>query len=191
LTVQYAPGESNSGLFGGNSNWRGPIWFPVNYLLVEALQRYHLFYGNDLKVECPTGSGRMLNLYELSKSAAGLFAFSILFVTLTEADALSARSHSTHTTQIARFVITKILTQSITICWKSMENRDSRKSRKEGSSNLIDLDSTSGLRRTSSLRILAAKRNYVSKSSHKRKACPQWSQHVYRCPLSSSQTASE
>ena len=66
LTVQYAPGESNSGLFGGNSNWRGPIWFPVNYLLVEALQRYHLFYGNDLKVECPTGSGRMLNLLEVS-----------------------------------------------------------------------------------------------------------------------------
>src|ERR1700719_437644 len=105
LTVQYAPGESNSGLFGGNSNWRGPIWFPVNYLLVEALQRYHLFYGNDLKVECPTGSGRMLNLSELSKSAAGLFAFSILFVTLIEADALSGGRHSTHTPQIARFVI--------------------------------------------------------------------------------------
>jgi hypothetical protein len=66
LTVKYAPEESNSGLFGGNSNWRGPIWFPVNYLLVEALQRYHLFYGNDLKVECPTGSGRMLNLLEVS-----------------------------------------------------------------------------------------------------------------------------
>jgi hypothetical protein len=73
----------------------------------------------------------------------------------------------------------------------AMENRDSRKSRKEGSSNLIDLDSTSGLRRTSSLRILAAKRNYVSKSFHTRKACPQWSQHVYQCPLSSSQTAPE
>jgi hypothetical protein len=70
LTVQYVPGESDSGLFGGNSNWRGPIWFPVNYLLVEALQRYHLFYGNDLKVECPTGSGRMLNLLEVSHELA-------------------------------------------------------------------------------------------------------------------------
>ena len=66
LAVQYVPGESNSGLFGGNSNWRGPIWFPVNYLLVEALERYHLFCGDDLKVECPTGSGRMLNLLEVS-----------------------------------------------------------------------------------------------------------------------------
>src|ERR1700686_3742348 len=85
----------------------------------------------------------------------------------------------------------KLITKSITICWKSMENRDSRESSEEGSSNLIDLDSTSGLRRTSSLRILSAKRNYVSKYFHLRKACPQWSQHVYQCPLSSSQTAPE
>ena len=60
--VEYVPGESNTGLFGGNSNWRGPVWFPLNYLLVEALERYHHFYGDSLKVECPTGSGRRLNL---------------------------------------------------------------------------------------------------------------------------------
>jgi hypothetical protein len=72
-----------------------------------------------------------------------------------------------------------------------MENRDSRESSEEGSSNLIDLDSTSGLRRTFSLRILAAKRNYVSKSFHMRKACWQWSPHVYQRALSSSQTAPE
>ena len=60
--VDYVPGESNTGLFGGNSNWRGPVWFPVNYLLIEALERYHHFYGDELKVECPTGSGRMMNL---------------------------------------------------------------------------------------------------------------------------------
>src|SRR6476619_4441971 len=71
-----------------------------------------------------------------------------------------------------------------------MENRDSRESSEE-SSNLIDLDSRSGLRRTFSLRILAAKSNYVSKSFHMRKACRQWSQHVYQRPLSSSQTAPE
>ncbi|HEV8376841.1 MAG TPA: glucosidase, partial [Candidatus Polarisedimenticolia bacterium] len=56
--VDYSPAEGNTGLFGGNSNWRGPIWFPVNFLLVEALERYHHFYGETFKVECPTGSGR-------------------------------------------------------------------------------------------------------------------------------------
>ncbi len=65
--VEYVPGESNTGLFGGNSNWRGPIWFPVNYLLIEALERYHHFYGDSLKVECPTGSGRLLNLNEVAR----------------------------------------------------------------------------------------------------------------------------
>ena len=59
--VDYEPGESRSGLFGGNSNWRGPIWFPLNYLLIEALERYHHFFGDELKVECPTGSGMMKN----------------------------------------------------------------------------------------------------------------------------------
>jgi hypothetical protein len=65
--VDYVPGESNSGLFGGNSNWRGPIWMPVNYLLVEALERYHHFYRDELRVECPVGSGRMLNLEEVAR----------------------------------------------------------------------------------------------------------------------------
>jgi hypothetical protein len=68
--VDYVPGESNTGLFGGNSNWRGPIWFPVNYLLVEALERYHHFYGDSFKVECPVGSGRMLNLQEVAGELA-------------------------------------------------------------------------------------------------------------------------
>jgi hypothetical protein len=75
--VDYVPGESTTGLFGGNSNWRGPVWFPVNYLLVEALQRYHHFYGENLRVECPTGSGRRMNLAEvaneLSRRLASLF----------------------------------------------------------------------------------------------------------------------
>jgi hypothetical protein len=65
--VSYVPGESDSGLFGGNSNWRGPIWFPLNFLLVEALERYHHFYGDELQVECPTGSGRMMNLGEVAR----------------------------------------------------------------------------------------------------------------------------
>ncbi len=65
--IEYVPGESNTGAFGGNSNWRGPIWFPVNYLLIEALERYHYFYGDTLRVECPTGSGRQMNLAEVAK----------------------------------------------------------------------------------------------------------------------------
>jgi hypothetical protein len=64
--VEYWPAESHSGLFGGNSNWRGPIWFPVNYLIVESLQKFHHYYGDDLKVECPTGSGNMMNLKEVA-----------------------------------------------------------------------------------------------------------------------------
>ena len=65
--VEYVPGESSTNMFGGNSNWRGPIWFPVNYLLIEALERYHYFYGDDLKVECPTGSGQWMNLAEVAQ----------------------------------------------------------------------------------------------------------------------------
>jgi len=68
--VAYTPGDSDSGLFGGNSNWRGPVWFPVNYLLIEALERYHLFYGDTLTLEFPTGSGRRLNLAEIARELA-------------------------------------------------------------------------------------------------------------------------
>jgi hypothetical protein len=66
LRVQYLPGESDSGMFGGNSNWRGPIWFPLNYILIEALERYHRFYQDDLRVECPTGSGQYMNLQQVA-----------------------------------------------------------------------------------------------------------------------------
>jgi mannosylglycerate hydrolase MGH1-like protein len=76
-SVDYTPGESISGLFGGNSNWRGPVWFPLNYLLIEALDRYHLFYGDDLKVECPTGSGTYMTLsdvaHEIERRLASVF----------------------------------------------------------------------------------------------------------------------
>ncbi len=65
--VEYEPGESGSGLFGGNSNWRGPVWFPLNYLLIEALERYHHFFGDGLRVECPTGSGRRVSLNEVAR----------------------------------------------------------------------------------------------------------------------------
>jgi hypothetical protein len=64
--VDYEPAESSTGLFGGNSNWRGPIWFPVNYLLIESLQKFHFFFGDNYKIECPTGSGKWLNLWEIA-----------------------------------------------------------------------------------------------------------------------------
>ena len=76
-SVDYEPAESTTPLFGGNSNWRGPVWFPINYLVIEALQRFHFYYGDDFLVECPTGSGKQETLWEisqqLSRRLAGLF----------------------------------------------------------------------------------------------------------------------
>jgi len=75
--VDYEPGESSTGMFGGNSNWRGPIWFPMNYLLVESLQKFHHYLGDDYKVEFPTGSGKLMTLWEvageLSRRATSIF----------------------------------------------------------------------------------------------------------------------
>ncbi|HWS01724.1 MAG TPA: hypothetical protein VN249_13970, partial [Prolixibacteraceae bacterium] len=65
--VDYLPAESNTGMFGGNSNWRGPVWMPMNLMLIRALQQFYMFYGNDFKIECPTGSGNMMNLFQVSK----------------------------------------------------------------------------------------------------------------------------
>jgi hypothetical protein len=76
-SVGYEPGESTTGLFGGNSNWRGPVWFPLNYLLIESLQKFHHYLGDEYKVECPTGSGQMMTLWEvaaeISRRLARLF----------------------------------------------------------------------------------------------------------------------
>jgi hypothetical protein len=75
--VDYEPAESSTGLFGGNSNWRGPIWFPVNYLLIESLQKFHYYLGDDFKVEFPTGSGVEMTLWdvadEISRRLSGIF----------------------------------------------------------------------------------------------------------------------
>jgi hypothetical protein len=75
--VDYLPGESDSGMFGGNSNWRGPVWMPVNGLIIRALLQYYAYYGDDFTVECPTGSGREMTLYavaeEISRRLSGIF----------------------------------------------------------------------------------------------------------------------
>ncbi len=77
LEVKYTPGESTSGMFGGNSNWRGPIWMPLNFLIIESLRRFHEYYGDDFSVECPAGSGNRLNLSqvadELGRRIASIF----------------------------------------------------------------------------------------------------------------------
>jgi hypothetical protein len=72
--VEYVPGESHTTLFGGNSNWRGPVWFPLNYLLIEALERYQHFYGDSFQVECPVGSGHTMSLGEVAQDLAGRLA---------------------------------------------------------------------------------------------------------------------
>jgi hypothetical protein len=75
--VSYLPAESDSGMFGGNSNWRGPIWMPVNALIIRALLQYYIYYGDDFTVECPTGSGRRMTLYgvaeEIGRRLANIF----------------------------------------------------------------------------------------------------------------------
>ncbi len=83
--VRYEPAESSTGLFGGNSNWRGPVWFPVNYLIIESLWRFHTYLGDSLKVECPTGSGQEMTLAEVA------IALSHRLVALFERDASGRR----------------------------------------------------------------------------------------------------
>ena len=72
--MDYLPGESDSGMFGGNSNWRGPIWMPVNTLIIRALLNFYLYYGDNFKIECPTGSGRMMNLFEVAQEVTDRLA---------------------------------------------------------------------------------------------------------------------
>jgi hypothetical protein len=68
--VDYLPAESNTGMFGGNSNWRGPVWMPVNAMVIRALLNFYQYYGDSFKVECPTGSGKMMNLFEVARDIA-------------------------------------------------------------------------------------------------------------------------
>ena len=68
--IDYEPGESRTSLFGGNSNWRGPVWFPINFLIIESMQRFHHYYGDDFKIEYPVGSGEMVTIQEASRELA-------------------------------------------------------------------------------------------------------------------------
>ena len=99
-SVYYEPAESTSDFFGGNSNWRGPIWVQMNLLIIEALQRYDYYYGKDFKVECPTGSGKLMTLWEV----AGTFAASIahLFAPRRKARHLRRRAKIPERSPLAR-----------------------------------------------------------------------------------------
>ena len=90
LTVNYLPAESDSRMFGGNSNWRGPIWFPINYLLIESLQKFHHYLGEDFQVECPTGSGSR------SPVAANLNAYSSASVLESQPRSSAAADRRSH-----------------------------------------------------------------------------------------------
>jgi hypothetical protein len=72
--VDYLPAESNTGMFGGNSNWRGPVWMPVNAMIIRALLNFYLYYGDNFTIECPTGSGNMMNLYQVAKEISDRLA---------------------------------------------------------------------------------------------------------------------
>jgi hypothetical protein len=76
--VDYLPAESNSGMFGGNSNWRGPVWFPMNFLLVRGLIQLHHYYGEQFTVECPTGSGQQMTLWQVSQEISARLARTFL-----------------------------------------------------------------------------------------------------------------
>jgi hypothetical protein len=78
FVVQYEPAESTTGMFGGNSNWRGPIWFPANVLILRALLQFHMYYGNDFTVECPTGSGQQMTLFEVAEEISRRLAMIFL-----------------------------------------------------------------------------------------------------------------
>lgn len=105
FSVEYTPGESTSGLFGGNSNWRGPVWMPVNYLIVESLQRFHYYYGDDFKVECPTGSGQYLTLEEIAAFLSARLSKLFLQNDKGERPALAACGHLQHDEHFKDYVL--------------------------------------------------------------------------------------
>jgi len=105
FSVNYTPGESDTGLFGGNSNWRGPIWMPVNYLLVESLQRFYYYYGADFKIECPTGSGKYLTLNDIADFIAGRLKSLFLVNTNGERPVLNGYGKMQHDEHFKNYVL--------------------------------------------------------------------------------------
>ena len=109
--VSYLPAESDSGMFGGNSNWRGPIWMPVNGLIVRALLQYYAYYGDDFTVECPTGSGRQMTLYQVAEEISRRLASIFL---RTRRPAAGLRRHATSSRTIRTGAISSSSTSTST-----------------------------------------------------------------------------
>ena len=92
--MNYLPAESDTGMFGGNSNWRGPIWMPVNAMLIRALLSFYLYYGDSFKIECPTGSGKLMNLFEVARDIADRLTGSFCGTNLGVARSTAAQKNS-------------------------------------------------------------------------------------------------
>ncbi len=104
LSVDYEPSESRSRLFGGNSNWRGPIWFPLNFLIIESLQKFHYYYGDDFKIECPTGSGVFMTIDQVAAELAK--RLTRIFLKNSEGVAPGKRASTPVSRKTRTFVIT-------------------------------------------------------------------------------------
>ena len=125
--MDYLPAESNNGMFGGNSDWRGPVWMPVNVILIRALLNYFTSYGDSFKVECPTGSGRMMNLFEVAKDIADRLAGIFLKDTSGDGRSTAARRRSRRTrTGATTSSSTSISTATTARAWAPATRRDGR-----------------------------------------------------------------
>jgi len=117
--VEYQPAESDSGMFGGNSNWRGPIWMPVNALIIRALLNFYVYYGDDFRVECPTGSGKLKTLYEVAEDITGRLASIFLRDNEGQRPVFGGAKKNSRTTRTGRIV------SSFTSIFTAITARDS------------------------------------------------------------------
>jgi hypothetical protein len=162
--VTYEPAESSTSLFGGNSNWRGPVWFPVNYLLIESLQKFHYYLGDNYKIECPTGSQQPATLGEISKTPirVGQSMAARSSSNLTRIGKTSCSSTSTFTATTAR-ASARVIKPAGPGWWRNCSNRAENRKAEAGSSlrGLADTPSPPG---TSTRSVKRARASLVGKS---------------------------
>ncbi len=129
--VDYLPAESNSGLFGGNSNWRGPIWMPVNAVIIRALMQFYTYYGDNFKIECPTGSGRLMNLYQVAKEIVDRLAKIFCATSMGAGRFMAARrSSSPIPIGATTFYSMSISTATMAPAWEQPSDRMDRTGRR-------------------------------------------------------------